>query len=222
MLKSLDKIIAINKPKGPTSNDILTQIKKVLALKRGVGHAGTLDPLASGVLVVGIGKGTKRLQDIVKKEKEYLATIRLGMNSTTDDAEGEKNKIPIEKIPLYKDISQAIKLFIGNIKQIPPLYSAIKIKGKKAYQIARAGGKINLKSRPVEIKSIEIMKYQWPHLTIKVVTGPGVYIRSLARDLGKELKTGGYIAELARIRVGDYHIKDAIEIKDIQEKILYE
>lgn len=219
MLKNLDKIIVVNKPLGPTSNDVLTQIKKVLGLKKGVGHAGTLDPLASGVLVVGIGKGTKRLQDIVKKEKEYLTTIRLGMNSTTDDAEGEKEKITVKNIPSFKDISQALTVFLGKIKQVPPRYSAIKIKGKKAYQIARAGKKIDLKPRSVEIKSIEIIKYQWPYLEIKVITGPGVYIRSLARDLGKELKTGGYVAELARTRVGDFHIKDAVEIKDVKNKI---
>ncbi len=219
MPNNLDTIIVINKPLGPTSNDVLTQIKKVLGLKKGVGHAGTLDPLASGVLVVGIGKGTKRLQDIVKKEKEYLATIRLGMNSTTDDAEGEKEKIAVKNIPSFKEISQALTFFLGKIQQIPPRYSAIKIKGKKAYQIARAGKKIDLKPRPVEIKSIEILKYQWPYLEIKVVTGPGVYIRSLARDIGKELKTGGYIAELTRTRVGDFHIKDAVEVKDVKNKI---
>jgi tRNA pseudouridine55 synthase len=210
-----DKIIAVNKPKGPTSNDILTQIKKKLGMKKGVGHAGTLDPLASGVLVVGIGKATKKLNDIVKKEKEYQATIRLGMNSETDDAEGEKTQVEIEQIPSLKEIKKVLPKFIGVINQVPPIYSAVKIQGKEAYKRVRSGERIELKEREVNIKSIEVIKYQWPYLDLKVITGPGVYIRSLARDIGKELKTGGYISELVRTRVGQYNLEEAVTIEDI-------
>lgn len=211
----VDKIFAVNKPKGPTSNDILTQIKKQLGLKKGVGHAGTLDPLASGVLVVGIGKATKKLNDELKKDKEYQATIRLGMNSETDDAEGEKTEVQVENIPSLKDIKKVLPRFVGNIKQTPPIYSAVKIKGQAAYKRVRAGEQIKLKPRRVNIKSIEIIKYQWPFLELKVVTGSGVYIRSLARDIGEELKTGGYISELVRTRVGKYNLEKAIDVKDI-------
>lgn len=210
-----NKIIAVNKPIGPTSNDILTEIKKKLGLRKGVGHAGTLDPLASGVLVVGIGKATKKLNDIVKKEKEYITTIKLGVESETDDAEGNKKEIKIEKIPSPDDINKVIKTFIGEIEQTPPIYSAIKVKGKEAYKLARSGKEVKLKPRKALIKKIEIIKYQWPFLELKVVTGPGVYIRSLARDIGKKLKTGGYVYRLERIRVGDFKIKFAIPIKDI-------
>ena len=214
--KSLDKIIAINKPKGPTSNDILTQIKRKLGMKKGVGHAGTLDPLASGVLVVGIGKATKKLSDIVKKEKEYITTIKLGMESETDDAEGKKKDNKVEKIPSSKEINKVIKTFIGEIEQTPPIYSAIKVKGKEAYKLARSGQDVKLKSRKALIKNIEIIKYQWPFLELKVITGPGVYIRSLARDIGTKLKTGGYVYELERTRVGEFTLENSVEVKDFE------
>jgi tRNA pseudouridine55 synthase len=212
----LDKIISINKPVGPTSNKILTEIKKKLGLKKGVGHAGTLDPLASGVLVVGIGKATKKLNEIVKKEKEYATTIRLGMNSTTDDAEGEKEKIKVDNIPSRKNIKETLMMFIGKIYQTPPIYSAVKVQGKEAYKLARRGKDVKLKKRKVEIKDIKLLKYKWPFLELKIITGPGAYIRSLARDIGRELKTGGYVYELQRTRVGGYVLDKSIKVSEIK------
>ncbi len=198
-------IFVIYKPKGPTSHDIINKLRKEMGIKK-IGHAGTLDPLASGVLVVGVGReATKQLGTIVKKEKEYLAKIRLGMTSTTDDEEGVKTEIKIVgKIPTLGEIKKAIAKFQGEISQTPPIYSAIKIKGKEAYKLARKGQEPKLKPRKVEIKKIDILKYEWPYLEIRVVTGPGVYIRSLARDIGQHLKTGGYLAELERTRVGEF------------------
>jgi tRNA pseudouridine55 synthase len=208
-------IHTVYKPKGPTSHDIINRLREETGVKK-IGHAGTLDPLASGVLVVGIGReATKKLATIVKKEKEYLAVIKLGETSTTDDEEGEKKKIPISKRPNYKTIEEAVKKFVGEILQTPPVYSAVKIKGQESYKLARRGQKPVLKPRSVEVKEIRILKYQWPYLKLKVVTGPGVYIRALARDIGQELKTGGYLAELERARVGDFTLDKARAIEDL-------
>lgn len=210
--KKLHGIITINKPVGPTSHDIIGQVRRITGEKR-VGHAGTLDPLASGVLVVGIGREhTRQLAKIVQHEKEYLATICFGQTSTTDDEEGEKRSVEGVKQPTSQEIKLALKYFIGTIKQTPPLYSAIKIKGQRAYGLAREGKEPALESRPVFIKKIETLRYQYPLLEIKITCGAGVYIRALARDLGNKLGTGGYLANLVRTRVGQFTLKKAITL----------
>ena len=213
-------IYAVYKPKGPTSHDVIDQLRRETGVKR-IGHAGTLDPLASGVLVVAVGReNTKKLGQVVKKEKEYLARIRLGVTSTTDDEEGEKtegvkslalDKKPY-KVPEIEEVEKAVAKFEGEILQTPPIYSAIKVDGVPAYTLARRGEKPKLKPRKILIKEIEILKYQWPYLELRVVTGPGVYIRTLARDIGQRLKTGAYLAELERIRVGDFTKEKALTI----------
>ncbi|PJE50495.1 MAG: tRNA pseudouridine(55) synthase TruB [Candidatus Yanofskybacteria bacterium CG10_big_fil_rev_8_21_14_0_10_36_16] len=210
----MNRIIAINKPKGPTSNDVIQVLKGKVGSNK-IGHAGTLDPLASGVLVVGIGReATKVLGKITKGDKEYIAKIKLGETSTTDDAEGEKTTIYKNSVGPEKDeIKKIVKEFIGDIKQVPPIYSAVKVKGKEAYKYARKGEEIELQPRKAEIDSIEILNYQWPYLDLKVATGPGVYIRSLARDIGKKLGTGAYLAELERTRVGEYTKDKSISIE---------
>jgi len=215
----LKGIVAINKPKGPTSHDIIDQVRRLTGEKR-VGHAGTLDPLASGVLVVAIGREyTKQIDSLMKTEKEYVALIKFGETSTTDDAEGEKrifNNVGTDRdLSPYSDkssVKNVLLKFIGEIMQTPPVYSAIKMKGKKAYELARAGKTVEMKPRPVWIKSIELLKCEWPFLELRVTCGPGVYIRSLARDIGEKLGVGGYMAELERTRVGDYKIEDAIRL----------
>lgn len=208
-------ILGIIKPKGPTSNRVLTQIKKITGIKK-IGHAGTLDPLASGVLVVAISRGsTKKIAEEVKKEKEYLATIKLGAYSATDDEEGEKEIIKVSKVPEVSQVSQVINEFVGEIEQTPPVYSAIKIDGKEAYKYARKGEVVEMKKRPALIKDIQLLEYQYPILKIKVVTGPGVYIRTLARDMGERLGTGGYLADLGRTRVGDFTLENSKTLEDL-------
>lgn len=205
-------ILAVYKPKGPTSHDVIDQLRRRTGVKK-IGHAGTLDPLASGVLVVGIGReATKKLGEVVKKEKEYIAKIKLGETSTTDDEEGEKKKIQISKKPNYKKVEEAVSKFEGEILQTPPIYSAVKVKGTEAYKLARKGQIPKLEPRRVEIKEIEILKYEWPYLKLRVVTGPGVYIRALARDIGQALKTGGYLADLERTRVGDFTLDQTLKV----------
>jgi tRNA pseudouridine55 synthase len=200
-------ILAFDKPKGPTSFKFLSQIKKIAGTKK-VGHAGTLDPLASGVLVVAIGRqSTKKIHLEVQKEKEYLAEIKLGAYSTTDDEEGEKEVTEQGQIPDVTFVKKTVDSFVGKIQQTPPVYSAIKINGQESYKLARKGKTVELKPREVTVKSIQILEYAYPKLVLKVVTGPGVYIRSLARNIGEKLETGGYISELRMTRVGEFTVE---------------
>jgi len=211
----MKNIFAVDKPKGPTSNDILEKVRKLTGIRK-VGHAGTLDPLACGVLVVGVGRNaTRRLGEVVKKEKEYLATVKFGEESTTGDAEGEKRKFSVSKEPTLEEIRGVVSEFVGGIEQVPPIYSAVKIKGKEAYKRARAGEDFYMKPRKIEIKDIKILDYTWPFLRLRVVTGPGVYIRALARDIGRKLRVGGYLADLERTRVGEFTKDKTVPLKSL-------
>lgn len=196
-------VFAVYKPRGPSSAAFLNQLKRILGAKK-MGHAGTLDPLAAGVLVVGIGGGTKRLAAIVGKEKEYMATIKLGEESSTDDAEGEKRPGDARSKPTRAAVEAGLKKFTGTILQIPPAVSAVKIGGERAYTLARQGKTVHLKPRPATIHTIELLEYRWPFLKLRIATGPGVYVRAIARDLGRELGTLGYLADLERTRVGEF------------------
>lgn len=211
-------IIAINKPKGITSHDVVNRVRRITGIKR-VGHGGTLDPLASGVLVVAISREyTKQLDQFVKGKKEYIAKITLGFHSTTDDFEGEKTQIAIEQIPDSITVENVIKSFIGDIQQTPPNYSSIKISGVPAHRRMRRRENIEMKARPIKIYDIKTISYQYPTLEIKVVTGPGVYIRALARDIGKQLKTGGYLRELQRTKVANFTLEDALTLEEFENR----
>ena len=202
------------KPKGISSNGFLKQIRKITGIRK-VGHAGTLDPLAEGILVVGVGKGTKLLTDITGAEKEYLCIARLGATSETDDEEGVKTETKVAAIPSRADVLHALSSFQNETEQIPPGYSAIKIKGKEAYKLARAGDSLIMKSRPAQIKEIELLSYEWPLVSFRIVTGKGVYIRAVARDLGTKLGVGGYLASLQRTRVGSFTERDIMRLEKI-------
>lgn len=219
-------IFAVYKPKGITSNDAVQKIRSIVGRSIKVGHAGTLDPLARGVLVIAVGReATKKISEIVKKEKEYIAEITFGFESSTDDGEGEKIRtcpelaegVSFLKRPSLEEVKQCLGGFMGKIKQTPPIYSAIKIAGKEAYKYARKGEPVKLEAREAEIKNIEILEYSWPILKIKVITGPGVYIRSLARDIGRKLAVGGYLSALERTRVGNFKKEDSILIEKLPE-----
>ena len=202
-------IIAVYKPIGVSSFDTIKRLRRITGFRK-IGHAGTLDPLAKGILVIGIGKkACKSLAENVKKEKEYLAVIKLGQESSTDDEEGIKKLIKVDKKPKLERIEKIVPKFEGVISQIPPIFSAKKVNGKRAYQLARKGENFTLKPSKVEVKKIELLKYKWPYLRIKVITGPGVYIRALARDIGRELGCGGYLAGLERTRVGEFTCEKA-------------
>lgn len=197
---------------GPTSFDIIHKLRQLSGVKK-IGHAGTLDPLASGILVVGVGReATKKLREAVQSEKEYLATVRFGVESTTNDEAGEKSVVEFIKKPSRADVEKTLAKFSGKIMQLPPNFSAIKIGGVRAYKMARRGEEPKLEKRSVEIREIKILKYRWPDLKIKIVSGPGFYVRALARDLGRKLKVGGYLAALERTRVGQFKKNMAIKI----------
>lgn len=208
----MNGIFGVIKPRGITSADVLRQIRRKIG-KVKIGHAGTLDPLASGVLVIALGDSTKKLSLEGVKEKEYVADIILGATSATDDAEGEKTFIECRK-PSAGDVEKEVKNFVGRINQTPPVYSAVKVKGREAYKYARAGLEIKLPARSVLIAEIEILQYEFPDLKLRVVTGPGVYIRALARDLGEKLGCGGYLSDLVRTRVGDFTLQNSADLQE--------
>lgn len=211
-------IYSLNKPKGISSNGILGRIRYASGQKK-IGHAGTLDPLASGVLVIAIGReSTREIPHLMNKEKEYEAVITLGATSATDDSEGPITRTVLPEgftAPSRERIEGVLAQFVGTHPQTPPAFSAIHINGKRAYELARAGKTVEMKSRPATIFNIELVSYEWPTLTIRVTTGPGVYIRSLARDIGTQLGTGGHIQELVRTRVGTYTLSDAKSADEI-------
>lgn len=216
----MDRILNIYKPAGPTSHDIVDKIRKVTGIRK-VGHAGTLDPFAEGVLIILIGKATRLQSKFMAMPKTYIGTLKLGEISDTYDKTGAKSKC---QNPNYsKSISKSkiqniLKQFIGETKQVPPIYSAIKIKGKKAYQLARKGQKPRLKPRKVKIYDIKILKYKWPYLEIKVKCGKGTYIRSLANDIGQKFSCGAYLEKLIRTEVDNFNIKNSIKLNKLSSK----
>lgn len=208
-------ILIVNKPRGMTSHDVVDRIRKKTGIKK-VGHAGTLDPLAEGILIVLVGKeATKRQKEFLKMEKEYVATIRLGATSATDDAEGDIETTAYGIRPTAEKIRKHIADFIGEIEQVPPAYSAVKILGKRAYELARRGKMPYLKPRKITIKEIELVSYRWPRAKIHVVCSSGTYVRSIARDIGEALGCGAYLTALTRTRSGAFTLKDAVSLSAI-------
>lgn len=212
----MDQILLIKKPKSWTSHDVVAKLRSLLKEKK-VGHAGTLDPFATGLLIILTGKKTKEADLFLKLDKEYLAKIHLGIKSSTFDIEGEKQKINIAQPPAPEKVKEALKNFEGVILQTPPQFSAIKVKGQPAYKLARKGEKVKLKPRNVKIYEIKILNYDWPCLKIKVRCGSGTYIRSLAHDIGKVLGVGGYLFALTRTKIGEFDLRDAKSIEDFKK-----
>ncbi len=199
-----------------TSHDVVDAVRRATGQRR-VGHAGTLDPLAKGVLVVGVGRAaTRLLGQLTEKDKEYVTRIRLGVRSTTDDGEGKKQEVPVDAIPSEQDVRTALQGFSGVIPQRPCAFSALKLRGRPAYRLARKNHDLELAPREVEVKAIELLAYEWPWVDVRMVTGPGVYVRAIARDLGEALGTGGYVEELERTRVGAYTADQAMRMCDLR------
>ncbi len=210
--------LLIDKPKGITSHDVVDKLREITKIRK-IGYSGTLDPLATGLLILGIGRGaTRRLSEFLKLDKEYIAKLRLGAVSDTFDKEGKIEFKKIEKIPSREKIEKVIKEFIGQISQIPPSYSAKKIKGEKAYNLARKGKKVQLKPQRVNIYEIKILGYKFPYLEIKVNCSSGTYIRSLASDIGKKLGCGALLEDLRRTRIGNFSLKQAKKLEEINSK----
>lgn len=214
-----DGILLVNKPKGWTSFDVVAKVRSILKQsgdnKPKVGHTGTLDPSATGLLVLLVGSYTKKASELSKADKVYEAALKLGWTSSTGDEEGEKTKISDHK-PTLPEIKQALEQFIGEIEQVPPAYSAIKINGQRAYMLARAGKEVNIEPRKVRIYEITDINYTYPSLTFSCKVSSGTYIRTLAEDIGKSLDTGAYLTALKRTEVGDFKLEDAQEMGNLR------
>ena len=206
-------LLVLDKPTGITSRAALDRAAGWFPRQTRIGHAGTLDPLASGVLVLCLGKATRLVEFVQDLPKAYQARILLGARSDTDDADGVCVSVPDARIPDLTEIRQTLDSFIGTIQQVPPRFSAARHEGKRAYSLARKQREFELAPRPVQIQRINIEDYTYPHLHLTVECGKGTYIRSLARDLGERLGCGGLIAALRRTRIGSFDEKDALPIE---------
>lgn len=217
------EILSFNKPYEWTSFNVVAAVRNLLrrtlnTKKIKVGHAGTLDPLATGVLLVCTGKATKRIEELQSHTKEYVATLKLGATTPSFDKETEEDATyPTEHIT-RELLEDTLKTFVGSIEQVPPTYSAVKINGKRAYEFARKGKDVELKAKTLVIDEIELISCNLPHeAVIRVVCSKGTYIRALARDIGEALGSGAYLTDLMRTRIGDYRLIDCMDIKDFPE-----
>ncbi len=215
-------VIIVDKPKGPSSMGVVSVVRR-RAGKAKTGHAGTLDPLATGVLVVCIGRPATRLVPrLMGTSKRYLATIDFSNTSETDDAEGPLHLVDwTRQTPVpQSEIENVLQTeYVGEIMQTPPAFSAMKIGGQRAYKLARQGKKVEMKSRPIQIYEIKIVSYEWPTLVLDIHCGKGTYIRSLARDVGQSLGGGGYLSALQRTAVGDFTIQQSTPLDDVPDPV---
>lgn len=211
-----DSVLLIDKPSGMTSFGVVARVRRKLSQQLGkkakVGHTGTLDPFATGLMIIVTGKECRNAGTYSKLDKVYEATIRLGQTSSTGDPEGEITNISGDQ-PLLDKVYEALAGFVGAIQQTPPIYSAIKINGQRAYKLARDGGTaetIEMPVRTVTIFSLQLIEYTYPDVKIRVHVSSGTYIRTLAEDIGKVLRTGAYCVELRRTKIADFSIGDAV------------
>ena len=214
----MEGIIVVNKPKGITSFDVIRKLKKILKTKK-IGHTGTLDPLATGVMLMCVGKATKLASDLEAKDKVYIADFDIGYATDTYDIEGKKiaeNIIEVSK----ENLEQSIKKFIGSIKQVPPMYSAIKIDGNKLYHLARKGIEVERPERDVTIEYINLLDFKDNKAKIETKVSKGCYIRSLIFDIGQDLGTYATMTALQRKQVGDYSLEDSYSLEQIEEMVL--
>jgi len=215
----LDGFLNVSKPSGCPSRDVVNRIQRLVRPDK-VGHAGTLDPLAEGVLVVAIGQATKLIEKIQQTTKVYRGAFLLGHSSDTEDVEGEVVELPYALAPSESELSQACRQMCGENSQLPPQYSALKVGGKRAYDLARRGIKAELKPRVVRIDSCELLRYEYPEFELKIVCGSGTYVRSIGRDIAASLGSAAVMSALTRTAVGPFHLDEAIDLESIDEKKL--
>jgi tRNA pseudouridine55 synthase len=223
----MEGFLYVDKPEGWTSFDVVNYVRRIVANIENkkpknvkVGHTGTLDPAATGLLVLCVGKNyTKKVPELIKQDKTYEVEVTLGKISTTGDKEGEITSVNQSK-PNLDELNKTVEKFIGEIEQIPPAHSAIKIDGRRAYELAREGREVNMKPRTVNIYSIENINYNYPVLKFTTRVGSGTYIRSLVSDIGKELETGAYMSNLRRTSIGDINISQALAKSEITPELL--
>lgn len=218
------EIFCVDKPLGWTSFDVVKRVRHVLSRRMGVkklkvGHAGTLDPLATGVMILATGRCTKRIEELQSHTKEYVATLRLGATTPSFDLETEIDcERPWKHISLA-DVEAVLPMFVGRISQVPPAYSACKVDGKRAYKMARKGKEVSIRPKELLIESIELLPSELPEVAIRVVCGKGTYIRALARDIGERLGCGAHLTALRRTKVGDIAVEQCETAERLLERL---
>ena len=212
------EVFLIDKPLEWTSFDVVKKVRNALRIKK-VGHAGTLDPLASGLLIVCAGKMTKQIETFMGQEKEYTGTFVIG--ATTESFDLEKPVIPVAdpSFITLEQVTKAAKELTGHILQVPPMHSAIKVDGKRVYESARAGKEVKMEARPVEVREFEITQFEGDQIDFRISCSKGTYIRSLARDMGEILGVGAYLKKLCRTRIGTYSLEESKELQSLVEEI---
>ena len=212
----------MNKPVGPTSHDVVAQVRRRIGRRVRVGHTGTLDPFASGVLVLCVGPATRLADYVQAQPKRYLAEVTLGATSSTDDGEGEVTETPGAPAPSGDAVRSAVGALTGTVHQVPPSHSAVHVEGRRAYVLARGGKRLDLPARQVTIHAIDVLEYEYPRLKLDVACGSGTYIRALARDIGARLGVGGYCSKLTRTAVGRFELPAALapDVLDPQRDLL--
>jgi tRNA pseudouridine55 synthase len=216
--KPFEAVYLINKPYEWTSFDVVKKVRNALRIKK-VGHAGTLDPLATGLLIVCAGKKTKSIDTYQAQEKEYTGTFVLGKTTESFDLEQEVVDVADPSHLTPEEVQNAVHELTGDILQIPPMHSAIKVDGKRVYESARKGKEVIMEPRPVTVSEFEVTRLELPELDFRIVCSKGTYIRSLARDLGEKLQVGAYMSQLTRTRIGEFKLEDAVEVLDLVESI---
>ena len=216
----MNGLLLINKPIGISSFDVIRDLRRRTGFRK-IGHAGTLDPLASGLMLLLFGTACKQAMSLTKLDKRYVADITLGATSSTGDNEGEKTAVS-DRVPTREEVEAALAKLTGEITQTPPIYSAIKINGKEAYKRARAGETVEIPSRQVVIHENKLIKYEYPRIEIESHVSSGTYIRTLAEDLGGLLGTGAYLSGLVRTTVGPYSLTDALVLDEIDSPAVAE
>ena len=216
LVNNKEGIILVNKPKGITSHDVVDIVRKRLKMKK-VGHAGTLDPLAEGLLIILVGRCTKLFPKFSGFDKVYSGILKLGEVTSTGDSQGD-----ITKVSVYKDVSQdkiqgAFSLFVGDLEQIPPMVSALRIKGKRLYDLARKGIVVERNPRKIKIHSLKILNIDLPFVEFLTHCSKGTYIRKLAQDIGEKIGCGAHMVKILRLKIGDFDLKDAVAPEDINE-----
>lgn len=232
-----ERLLLFDKPRGISSFGLVARVRRKLSEEAGyvevkgkdgiirrkrkkvkVGHTGTLDPFATGLMILLVGKGTKRANEFLKLDKEYVARVKLGANSTTGDPEGTITEQENAKIPNKEAVEKVVEKMVGENWQTVPAFSAVKINGQRAYKLARQGKSVEMPKRKVKIYELEILEYGWPDLTIRCKVSSGTYIRALGEDIGKALGMGAYLTELRRTQIGDFRIEQAMSLDEFEGK----
>ena len=212
-------LLNIDKPTGMTSRYVVNRVQRLVRPVK-CGHAGTLDPLATGVLVVGLGQATRLVEYVQRMPKTYLATFLLGRTSDTEDITGEVHEIANAHVPSVDELAAALPQFVGSIEQLPPAYSALKVDGKRAYALARRGESVDLKPRPIEVHSLNLVTYEYPQLSLLIRCGSGTYVRSLGRDLARSIGTEAVMSALVRRSIGPFEIEKAMAYNDLSAETI--